>query len=214
VSDPRRSESFGGAVMVGAHSGFMVIDTAAQAAVLGISFRPGGAFPFLNMPAGELRDLHVPLDTLWKAEGSTLRERLLDAPTPDAKFSILESFLLSRARKPLARHPAVSFALNEMQKGTIADVTEQLGWSPKRFIQIFRDEVGLTPKLFCRIRRFQEVLHQIQSQQQLDWADIAISCGYFDQAHFVHDFRAFAGMTPTAYEMLRGTHQNHIPLPD
>jgi methylphosphotriester-DNA--protein-cysteine methyltransferase len=196
----------------------MVIDTASQAAVLGISFKPGGAFPFLKMPASELHDLHVPLDTLWKADGANLRARLLEAPTPEAKFRIVERCLLAQAKLPLARHPAVAFALQELQREipsrSIADVTAQIGLSPRRFIQVFHEEVGLTPKLYCRIQRFQAVLRHISAGKRLLWADIAVSCGYFDQAHFVHDFRAFSGITPTAYTAIQKPYTNHVPLAD
>ncbi|MEO8126879.1 MAG: DUF6597 domain-containing transcriptional factor [Bryobacteraceae bacterium] len=85
--DPRRFDSYGGSLMVGAHSEFMMIDTACQAEVMGITFKPGGAFAFLRMPASELCDQHVPLDALWKRDGANLRSRLLEAPTPDGKVS-------------------------------------------------------------------------------------------------------------------------------
>ena len=216
--DPRRFESFGGSLMVGAHSEFMVIDTACQAAVMGITFKPGGAFPFLKMPASELRDLHVPLDTLWKADGADLRTRLLEAATPDAKFRVLEQCLLAQAGRRLERNPMVEYALREMGSVphvlTISDVVGMTGLSPKRFLAIFREQVGLTPKVYCRIRRFQEVLRLIHSGRSLEWADVALSCGYFDQAHFVHDFRAFSGITPTAYAAHKGPYTNHVPLAD
>ena len=214
--DPRRFESLGGSLMVGAHSEYMVIDTACQAAVMGISFKPGGAFPFLRMPASELRDLHVSLDTLWKADGASLRARLQEAATPDAKFRVLERCLLTQAGRRLERNPMVEHALSEMQivphARTISDVTRMTGLSPKRFLAIFREQVGLTPKLYCRIRRFQEVLRLIRAGKQVEWADMAVSCGYFDQAHFVHDFRAFSGITPTAYAAHKGPYTNHVQL--
>jgi len=97
---------------------------------------------------------------------------------------------------------------------TIADVTERIGLSSRRFIEVFRDEVGLTPKLFCRVRRFQQVLHLIRSGQQVDWASVALTCGYFDQAHCIHDFQVFAGLAPTAYLAHQGEYRNHVPLPD
>ncbi len=86
--------------------------------------------------------------------------------------------------------------------------------SPKRFIQVFSEEVGLTPKLFCRVRRFQEVLRLIEKGQHIEWAEIALTCGYFDQAHCIHDFRAFSGLNPTTYLTHRGEHRNHVPLGD
>jgi transcriptional regulator GlxA family with amidase domain len=134
------------------------------------------------------------------ARAVSLRDQLLDAKTPEARFRILEQCLLARAARPLARHPAVAFALKEFQAvphtRTISDVANQIGISQRRFIQVFRDEVGLTPKLFCRVRRFQEVLHLI-GREQVEWVEVALACGYYDQAHFINDFQAFSGLNPT-----------------
>jgi AraC-like DNA-binding protein len=82
---------------------------------------------------------------------------------------------------------------------SISEVAAELGVSHKHFIEQFRREVGLTPKLFCRIRRFQQVLSRVQTRQAVAWVDVACSCGYFDQAHFVNDFVAFSGVNPSAY---------------
>lgn len=91
---------------------------------------------------------------------------------------------------------------------------ERSGLSRKRFVRIFRDEVGQTPKLFSPIRRFQGLLHLIASGRRVDWAELALMCGYCDQAHFTHDFRAFAGLNPGAYLTRRGAHRNHVVLGD
>jgi AraC-like DNA-binding protein len=207
-----------GTLVCGAHSEFFVIDTAAQLAVLGVHFKAGGAFPFLKLPAGELHNLHVSLEDLWGAAANELRERLLEARTAEAKFRVLEQALLAQAKLPLARHPAVNFALREFHcvphARTIADVTGRSGLSARRFIQVFHEQVGLTPKLFCRVRRFQQVLRLIHRAQQVDWADVALACGYFDQAHFIRDFQAFSGINPSTYLVQRSDHLNHVPLPD
>ena len=71
-------------------------------------------------------------------------------------------------------------------------VIDAIGISARRFEQLFAEQVGLTPKLFCRIQRFQRVLHLINEQADIDWSDIALSCGYFDQSHFIHDFQSFS----------------------
>src|SRR5262249_2044097 len=158
----------------GAHSEFIIIDTTCLASIIGVHFKPGGAFPFLTLPAGELHDEIVSLETLWGAAASRLRDQLLEASTPEVRFRILERFLLERAAQPLARHSAVTFALKEFQRvphlRTVSDVTEHIGLSSKRFIQLFSEEVGLTPKLFCRVRRFQEVLRRIEKGQHIEWA--------------------------------------------
>jgi AraC-like DNA-binding protein len=213
-----RFQTFHGSLVCGAHSEFFVIDTASQTSVMGVHFKPGGAFPFFKVPAGELHNLHVSLDSLWGAAAAGLREQLLAAETPAARFRLLEQALLAQAALPLARHPAVAFALKELRNGLhprpIAEVTDQIGLSSRRFSQVFQEEVGLTPKLFCRVLRFQEVLRRIEHAQQVAWADVALSCGYFDQAHFIHDFRAFSGLNPTTYLARRSEHFNHVPLFD
>jgi AraC-like DNA-binding protein len=205
-------------VLCGPHSESFVIDTAAQAAVMGIHFKLGGAFPFLRAPAGELHNLRLCLDALWGRRAGELRERLLEAPTSRTRFQILERFLLAQAVRPLARHPAVDYALRAFGSGSpapsVAAVVEQTGFSQRRFIELFRNEVGLTPKLFCRVGRFQRALQRIHRQPKVDWAAVAVACGYYDQAHFIHDFQEFSGLSPTDYQRMRSDHLNHVPLAD
>jgi AraC-like DNA-binding protein len=237
--DVQRPFTLSSSVVCGAHSEFFVIDTASQDAVIGVHFRPGGAFPFLKLPHGELHNQHVDLSSLWgRQTASELRERLLAAPTPDGKLRVLEKVLLDQAHGAFERHPAVAYALREFQTApgerTIGDVTELTGLSARRFIDVFEKEVGLTPKLFCRVRRFQRVLQEIQSGAvpgrpgsdsngasrhatngcAVDWATIALNCGYYDQAHFIHDFRAFSGINPSSYLAAHTPHLNHVPLWD
>jgi AraC-like DNA-binding protein len=103
----------------------------------------------------------------------------------------------------LVFHPAVQYAVDliERSRGArpVSTVVERIGMSPRRFLDVFRSEVGLSPKAFCRIRRFASVLRQIERTVDVDWVDVALSCGYFDQAHFNRDFRAFSGVTPSTY---------------
>ena len=213
---PDRFLSMRGSVLSGPQTEYVVLDTACQSSMMGIHFKPGGAFPFFNFPASELRNETVSLDMLWRATANELRDRLLDAPNPQSRFHILEQVLLAHLTRPLAQHPTVAFALKEFQNAahtsTVADITEQIGLSPKRFISLFSQEVGLTPKLFCRIRRFQKALQHIRSGRHIEWTEIALTCGYFDQAHFIHDFQAFSGLNPSAYLRQQGEHQNHVPL--
>jgi AraC-like DNA-binding protein len=193
-----------------------MIDSARDESILGVHFKPGGAFPFLKLPAGELHNTHVSLETLWGTKAAALRDQLLEAKTPEVRFHLLERFLMAEASRSLVRHPAVAFALKEFQgvphARTISEVANQIGISQRRFIQVFRDEVGLTPKLFCRIQRFQKVLRRIWKRQPFEWVDVALACGYYDQAHFINDFQAFSGLNPTVYIKQRGDRNpNHVP---
>jgi AraC-like DNA-binding protein len=206
-----------GATVAGACSEYFVIDTAEQRWCMGVEIAIGGAFSFFGMPASELRDNpQIPLDALWRE--SDLRGRLLAAPTPEAKFRALEAALLERMAQGPERHTAVDYALREFlqvpQVRTIAEVTNQIGLSPRRFIQVFSEQVGLTPKLFCRVRRFHEVMRRVHKGRDIDWTEVALSCGYFDQAHFIRDFKAFSGLNPSAWLSKRGEHLNHVPVRD
>jgi AraC-like DNA-binding protein len=218
--DPRKFDTFDGSIVVGAYSAFTVIDTDEQRATAGVTFRPGGAFPFLGLPAGELQDANVSLSSLWGRQvASELREQLLAASSPQAKFEILEQAFLRRVNASVEpTHPAVSFAVHNFRsrpQRPVSAVTDRLGLSDRRFIQLFSQQVGLTPKLFCRVQRFQQVLRNITSlaaSSAIDWPQIALTCGYFDQAHFIHDFRAFSGINPTTYVANKTQFQNHVAL--
>jgi AraC-like DNA-binding protein len=215
-NDVSKYRTLGGAIVTGASSEFAVIDTAEQRSTVGVAFKPGGAFPFFPLPAGELQDSDVSLAALWGAEAGLLREQLLEAKTPEQKFAILERTLLRRRAKPLERHPAVRFAVHNFQSRpnhAVSAVTQQIGLSERHFIQVFAAQVGLTPKLFCRVQRFQNVLTRLSRAPVIDWTQIALCCGYFDQAHFIHDFKAFSGINPSTYVANKTQFQNHVVLP-
>jgi AraC-like DNA-binding protein len=214
--DAKEFSTFHGSVVCGPRSQYFVIDTAEQDCVAGVHFKPGGVYPFLKIPSGEFHNVHAGLEDIWGALAKETREKLLGARTPEEKFRVLENALWAAASGALNRHPAVRYALTEFhgapEPRTIADVTNRIGLSARRFVEVFEREVGLTPKLFCRVRRFQRVLRLIQKSSELDWTQIALDCGYYDQAHFIHDFRAFSGINPSTYLALKTEHLNHVPL--
>lgn len=207
--------TFRGPVVCGPHAEYFAIDSVSTLSVIGIHFKPGGAFPFLGVPPWELQNRHISLDELWGSYAHEVHARVVEARTPEAKIRALEAGLLGRLAQPLERHGAVDFALREFARPAmrvVSDVSDQIGMSARRFADRFRDEVGLTPKLYCRIRRFQDVLHTLHHRRDIDLADVALGCGYFDQAHFNHDFRAFSGISPSAYLAAATPHLNHVPI--
>jgi AraC-like DNA-binding protein len=159
----------------------------------------------------------VLLDTLWGANASRITDRLWEARSPFDRFRILERALLEQARGRLEAHPAVRYAVSMFDRcaGSIpvATVVDRIGLSQRHFVDLFRHEVGVSPKMFCRVRRFNDVLRRIERSTEVDWTDVALSCGYFDQPHFIHDFRSFAGMTPSVYLRQRVA-RNHVALAD
>jgi AraC-like DNA-binding protein len=198
--------------LCGARSESLLIDTSKPFSAIGVRFKPGGGFPFFSVPAGELHNVSVPLEAVWGSSAAAVTEQVWSAQSPEARFTVLERALLERMNQT-ERHPAVGYALDEIRNSqggcAIATLTDSIGLSARRFIEVFRNEVGLAPKLFCRIRRFNEVLLMLDHTPELDWTEIAIGGGYFDQAHFIHDFRAFSGVSPSVY-FQRRTSRHHI----
>ena len=211
---PDRYASTAGTILAGVQSRYQIIDTSEQEYVAGVAFRPGGTAAFLRTPAHETRDADTPLEGLWGQQRTAeLREQLLERNDPDAQLDALESTLRERLQ-PTAVHPAIAFALaafNRVPPTTnIGAVTQAIGMSAKGFIERFKAQVGVSPKRYCRIRRFQRAVTRAHRGQEVDWTQVALDCGYYDQAHFIHDFRAFAGLTPTAYQVCRTGFQNHV----
>jgi AraC-like DNA-binding protein len=214
---PDRCTRFSGAVVSGPYGACFMIDPLQHASIIGVHFKPGGAFSFLGAPADELADAHLDLETLWGRAATELRERLCAAATAVQRFSLLEDTLVSRLRQPPDRHGAVSLALEMFEPTSegarVRDVACRVGLSQRRFIQVFATEVGLTPKLYCRVRRFQKARELVQDVEAPDWAQIAVNCGYFDQSHLIRDFLAFSGLSPVNYlgQSSKRVLPNHVP---
>ncbi|HVS12630.1 MAG TPA: helix-turn-helix domain-containing protein [Thermoanaerobaculia bacterium] len=215
--DVARTTLLDGAVVCGAHSRSFVIDAEEQQRVVGVHFRPGGAYPFLGARVDEVENLHLSLEDLWGARARALRERLGAEADPRARLRLLESALLERAFRPLEQHPAVARSLAMLHGAprlpTVAEITREIGLSARRVAQLFREQVGLTPKRYCRVVRFQRVIEAVRPLAEVRWAEAAIDCGYSDQAHLARDFRELSGLTPTEYLRQRTDHLNHVPLP-
>lgn len=192
---------FSGALVSGAHGrGFA---PAEETFIIGVHFKPGGAFPFLGLPAGDLADTHVDLETLWGPSSDRLRERLCEARTSAERFHLLQEALLSRLCHGVEQHYVVSAALEMFGKNqagpTVREAAKYLGLSQRRFIQVFKAEVGMTPKLFSRIQRFQQTRTFIQQNPSPNWTALALDFGYFDQSHLIREFIEFSGLSPTDY---------------
>jgi AraC-like DNA-binding protein len=202
------------AFVTGSHTASYVSNIAADEPVMAVHFRPGGAFPFLGIPLGDLENAYVGVDQVWGREGRDLHERLIETSSTAGRFHILEEFLLSRPSSSVDRHPGVATAITAIEDNPsirMADIRHQVGMATKRLIGLFRAEVGLSPKAYARVRRLQAAL-RLLSAGPVGGARIAAEVGYFDQAHFVRDFESFTGMTPTQYSQRRILLPSHVPL--
>lgn len=200
-----------GAVLAGPHARATVIDTTEQRWLAAVEFRLGGAGRFFSVPMSEACDQVVNLENLWGRQGTLIRERLLEAPTPPARFQVLEEMLLQCLAPK--HDPAISYAIILLQRGVpVAEVVRRLGLLPRTFVRRFSGQVGITPKRFARVRRLQRVLRSLRNSAEVDWCALAAEHGYFDQAHLVHEFRELADITPTGYKPHSVQRNNHVPL--
>lgn len=212
-----RERRFRGAIASGCYSTAFEIDTRAHSLVLGVHFKPGGAARLLGVPPGNLANDHVGLDDLWGPIASNLRMSLCAAPSSQQRIEFLEQALIARLPDRPHRRPAVIAGLAELdhpgvEVGYVAGV---LGLSRRRFIKVFTEDVGMTPKRYSMVRRFQRALALATRNQSSRWSQIALECGYFDQAHLCRDWVEFTGISPVEFFALRAVRvkENHVAVP-
>lgn len=206
-----------GAIVTGPTARSAIIDARDTSATVGVSFRPGGAAPFAGAAPSTFVDTDVEVDAVWGREAcDRLHSRLADAASPRDAFVLLEEALIDRFSTRLLPHPGVRHALDVFTRtahaASIGQVREAVGLSHRRFIDVFTRAVGLTPKTFCRVRRFQRALRLAHQGHRVRWSELALTCGYSDQAHMARDFRDFSGLTPSEWAGNRTTFHNHVRI--
>jgi AraC-like DNA-binding protein len=189
-------------LLAGPYSRPFYVDPSQSDGAIGILFRPGAARMFFPIAPHELHNTDVALSDFCPVEAERLLNDVCSA-RGEQQFVVVEQYLNTKLAKAAPIHPAVRYAVAQLSaEGGVRRVRKiqtDSGLSHTRFIQLFREHVGLTPKLFCRVRRFRAMLDQIKKGIPVNWAELAADCGYFDQAHLIRDFRAFAGTTPLEY---------------
>jgi AraC-like DNA-binding protein len=200
----------------GVRTEFITIPSGKHAAMFIIAFKKGMAYPFFPLPMNEMSDRVVDADLLWGNDFAFLREHLLGIKEIALKFLAAENFLLKHFQKRFALNPAVEYALAEIIRGpdqiSLARVSGKIGYSQKHFIGMFKQQVGVTPKAYLKIMRFQKAINEIEQRKQVNWADISQDCGFYDQAHFINDFKFFSGFTPEEYVHRKNEVLNYVPV--
>jgi AraC-like DNA-binding protein len=192
---------------VGVWSTYHSVDWPPEVKLFGAHFKPGGAYPFLQLALSEMNSQVVPLDAIWGYHASEIRERLHAARTIEAGFALLEQFLLTRLCDGPRNLDVVQCAVAEIAQHhgalSIEALSDELGISQNHLGTEFRRLVGIPPKGVARFYRFARVLRLIDSVQTVDLTLIAQQCRFYDQSHFNKDFVAFTGHSPTEYVQLR-----------
>jgi len=196
----------------------ITIPSGKDSEMLIVQFHKGKALPFLSEPLHAITNYVIDAELVLKNNILDLRDRLKDIKSIKEKFIHLENNLLFHYRNTLQENPFVDFVISNISSSpnltSLKYISSKTGYSHKHVIKMFKDHVGVTPKDFLKIERFQRVIQELETKGQINWTSLAIDCGYYDQSHFIADFKNFSGFTPVQYMENRGDYLNYIPILD
>lgn len=197
----------------------ITISSAKMSDMVVVGFQPAGAFAVWGIPLHELRDTVVDAEAALGPSVTDLRSRLLDCTDADGRFELVEAWAREAMKNrvlPDRQWGLAQFAVDWIRRAptmaSIDTVARRAGASNRHLIHTFKRFVGTTPKQFQRVHRFQQVVVSVDAAETVDWAQVALDCGYYDQAHLIRDFRHFSGFTPTEYLTARGKITNYVPV--
>ena len=205
ITDPRngsvvRRRSF----VAGVHDSYVVTESPPYQHGIEVRLTPLGGYSLLRVPMHTLANRAVALEDVLGPEASTLADHLVSLPDWEARFDRLDGVLLRALGEGRAPSPTGAWAWQRLEESSgrvpIGALAGELGCTRKHVAQRFRDEVGVSPKTLARVLRFNRAVHLLRDRG-IGLADIALRCGYSDQAHFNRDFREFAGLAPGAFAL-------------
>ncbi len=172
--------------------------------LFGVSFRTAGAYPFFKQPLIGLTDKIVDLGSLWGKLAPNLEEKIGNVSSTHMRIEVITKALLyilstSKLQIDSSVFPAVQAIILSGGQGKIGHIADTLSISRRLLEKKFSRFVGISPKSLARITRFQSIFDSVNIAKGCDWASAVFKCGYFDQAHFIKDFKEFCGQTPTLY---------------
>ncbi|MFZ1993571.1 MAG: helix-turn-helix domain-containing protein [Solirubrobacteraceae bacterium] len=176
--------------------------------LVGVHFKPWGVSPFVDMPATELRDRWLPVDAVWKRSLDRIRNQIGGIASATDTLRVLEEELRSRLAEAPSRGLDLVQRTGELLEASHGSVsvralTDAAWVSDNHLATQFKSHIGVTPKRVARIYRFARLILSIDALRPVDWSELALAAGYFDQAHFSREFKEFTGHTPTQYLALR-----------
>lgn len=189
----------------GIHSNYLSVgDTTVESRLAVVQLAPGRSLPLLQKSLDRFVDRVTPAADVFGSEIHELRGELLALESAEAINEALDRWLVSRydagRESPEIIRSVLSRLTADPGNVTFTDLVEHDGSvSYRRFLELFKEHVGPTPKLLQRILRFSQVFERIHGEASLDWAQLSLDLGYSDQAHFIRDFRAFSGYRPQSF---------------
>lgn len=174
---------------------------------LSVTLRPGAVAAVLGMPAAEVTGQSVPLDALWPGEAAAVLEQIAEAPNDATRIAVLQQALANRLQRAdpgdeMARRQAMAAArLMAASAGQlpVRDLAEAIGVGERRLQQIFRLQLGLSPRAWGRVARLHACLRSLRLQPAPSWSEVAADTGFYDQSHLINEFQSLCGLSPTLF---------------
>lgn len=202
-ANPERPPQRLGSFVAGLHDRPATTEYEGEQRGIEINLDPLAAYRILGMPMHELSGRTVDLTDVLARADRRLPNLLQDASSWEARFSLLDRFVAGRLEASRDPAPEVALALSRLRRSgggaPIAALAAETGWSQRRLVRGFREQVGMHPKGFGRLLRFERVIRRLHAGDGTALGEIALDCGYYDQPHLNRDFRQFAGVSPTRY---------------
>jgi len=189
-------------MVVGQITRAVVIAPSGVVDVVGIRLQPWGAFAMLPIPAAELSDLLLPLETLHAEMARDLPGTLAEQETPASRAAAVFRYVDRHARRSAISTRAraiVAEASGPEESATVRALARRLGLGERQVERELSRHVGLRPKMLLRIARFQRAIALARTDETLSLSAVAARSGYFDQSHLTHEFRRFAACTPSEF---------------
>lgn len=203
--DLTRFRPFREAWFSGPRRSAITIGSPCETTMVGVHFRPLGAFAFFDTPMSSFADRVLDLDAVWGRAAVRIRDRLGEAKSIDERFRVVADELTSRLRRDVRSERAVRHAISAFESDDVSN-----GETDRTLRRSFHELVGLSPKLTQRLLRFQRILARIEHPGPVNWTALALAEGLYDQSHLVREFREFAGLTPTEYLTKKGPYPNAL----
>ena len=170
--------------------------------VLGVRLHPAGAYALLGMPLSEVSGITVDLRDLLGSAADELVERCHGAVSAEERLRVAARWLAERIAKSRRVEPPIAWTAAEIERAhgavSIAGLRERIGMSGRRLVAAFREQIGVAPKLYARIRRVQRVL-ALLNEGAGSLADLALDAGYYDQPHMNAELRELTGLAPSEF---------------
>lgn len=179
------------------------IESAGRTGFVSVRFFPWGGYHFFKKPIADFLDQTISSEELWEGSTDSLLADLRSAKEAEEKVGLVQQFLLAHLHANKRNEPNVDEAVKLIRHShgqlSIEEICEQTGFSKKQLERKFLASAGTTPKIFSRVSRFLFICHHLKENNGKTLTELAYECGFYDQAHFIKEFKDFSGFTPKEF---------------